>query len=159
MNAKSRLDIEDMMAYSDGCLPELAPYEMGNGNILEWYGTNTDIHDLVMARIEAARNKLQILRVLALAEASLFSINKERIITMMEGGMLWDSQAEIYNVSNKSSLVGKDAIEAAKQTQPGGCPSMHNSPICPSEFSPIHITRLWTLYIGGLGRSGGSFSM
>jgi hypothetical protein len=23
-----------------------------------WYGTNTDIHDLVMVRIEAARNKL-----------------------------------------------------------------------------------------------------
>jgi hypothetical protein len=109
-------------------LARACPLRDGNGNILKWYGANTDIHDLVMARIEAARNKLQILTVLAHAKVSLFSINKHGVITMMEGGMLWDSQAEIYNASNKSSLAGKDAIEAAKQTQPGGCPSMHISP-------------------------------
>ena len=109
-------------------LARACPLRDDNGNILEWYGTNTDIHDLVMARIEAARNKLQILTVLAHAEVSLFSINKDGIITMMEGGMLWDSQAQMYNVNNKSTLVGKNAIEASQLTQPGGCPSIHISP-------------------------------
>jgi hypothetical protein len=43
---------------------------------------------------------------------------------MMEGGMLWDSQAEIYNVNNKYTLIGKDAFEASQQTQSGGVPNM-----------------------------------
>jgi hypothetical protein len=92
------------------------------GSILKWYGTTTDIHDLVVQRIDAARNKLQVLTVLAHAEVNLFSINKDRIIEMAEGGMHWDSETKLYDVQNKSTLVGKDAIEVAKQTQPGGIP-------------------------------------
>jgi hypothetical protein len=44
---------------------------------------------------------------------------------MAEGGMLWDSVAESYDINNKSTLVGKDAIEVARQTQPGGVPSSY----------------------------------
>ena len=58
--------------------------------------------------------------VLAPAEVNLFSINKDRICTMADGGMLWDLEAESYDINDKSTLVGKDAIEAARQTQPGG---------------------------------------
>jgi len=75
-----------------------------SGKILKWYGTNTDIHDLVMARIDAARNKLQVLTVLAHAEVNLFAIDNNRICTMAEGGMLWDNEAQSYDVQNKSSL-------------------------------------------------------
>lgn len=107
-------------------LARACPLRDENGKILKWYGTNTDIHDLVMARIEAARNKLQMLTVLAHAEVNLFSINKDRTITMAEGGMLWDSVAEEYDVHNKSSLLGRDAIEVAQHTQPGGVPGTRN---------------------------------
>lgn len=103
-------------------LARACPLRDDKGNILKWYGTNTDIHDLVMARIEAARNKIQILTVLAHAEVNVFSINQDRIITLAEGGMLWDSEAEIYDVNHKSTLLGKDAIEIAQHTQPGGIP-------------------------------------
>lgn len=103
-------------------LARACPLKDDNGKILKWYGTNTDIHDLVMARIEAARNKLQMLTVLAHAEVNLFSINKDRIVTMAEGGMFWDSIAEEYDVHTKSTLIGKDAIEVAQHTQPGGIP-------------------------------------
>jgi hypothetical protein len=108
-------------------LARACPLKDESGKILKWYGTNTDIHDLVMARIEAARNKLQMLTVLAHAEVNLFSIDKNRICTMVEGGMLWDSEAESYDINNKSTLVGKDAIEVARQTQPGGVPGSSSS--------------------------------
>lgn len=107
-------------------LARACPLRDDKGRILKWYGTNTDIHDLVMTRIEAARNKLQMLTVLAHAEVNLFSVNKDRIITMAEGGMLWDSEAEEYDVQNKSSLLGRDAIDVAQNTQPGGVPGMRN---------------------------------
>ncbi|KAE8448682.1 hypothetical protein EG329_008897 [Mollisiaceae sp. DMI_Dod_QoI] len=119
-------DIEVRYRRHDGLykwmLARACPLRDDNGKILKWYGTSTDIHDLVMARVEAARNKLQVLTVLAHAEVNLFSINKDRIITMAEGGMLWDSESEEYDVHHKSSLLGKDAIEVARKTQPGGIP-------------------------------------
>lgn len=98
------------------------PLHGENGNILKWYGTNTDIHDLVMARIEAARSRLQVLTVLAHAEVNLFSINKDKIITMAEGDMRWNADTNLYDVNNKSSLIGQDAIAVAQSTQPGGIP-------------------------------------
>ncbi|PMD19299.1 hypothetical protein NA56DRAFT_690619 [Hyaloscypha hepaticicola] len=110
-------------------LARACPFKDESGKILKWYGTNTDIHDLVMARIEAARNKLQILTVLAHAEVNLFSINKHRIVTLAEGGMLWDSEAESYDIHNKSTMVGKDAIEISQQTQPGGVPGYEKNVI------------------------------
>ncbi len=103
-------------------LVRACPLRDDNGKLLKWYGTNTDIHDLVMSRIEAARNKLQVLTVLAHAEVNLFSINKEKIITMAEGGMRWSSKTTIYDVDNKSTLIGQDAIVVAQSTQPGGIP-------------------------------------
>lgn len=104
-------------------LARACPKVNEQGNILKWYGTNTDIHDLVMARIDAARNKLQMLTVLGHAEVNLFSIDKDRKITMAEGGMLWDNEADMYDVNDKLTLVGKDAIEISRSTQPGGIPS------------------------------------
>jgi hypothetical protein len=103
-------------------LTRACPLRDESGKILKWYGTNTDIHDIVMARIEAARNKFQILTVLAHAEVSLFSIDKDRILTMAEGVMPWDSGPEEYNYMNKSKLIGKDVIKLAQQAQPGGVP-------------------------------------
>lgn len=105
-------------------LVRACPLRDDSGEILKWYGTTTDIHDLVMARVDAARNKLQMLTVLAHAEVNMFAINKDRIVEMAEGGMIWDSEAILYDVKDKSTLVGKDAIEVAQQTQPGGVPGM-----------------------------------
>lgn len=102
-------------------LARACPLLDDSGKLLKWYGTNTDIHDLVMARIEARRNRLQMLTVLAHAEVHLFSIDKDRKITLAEGGMLWEN-ADGEDISNKSLLIGKDCIEASQTTQPGGVP-------------------------------------
>ncbi|KAH6694228.1 M4WV, histidine kinase-group IX protein [Leptodontidium sp. MPI-SDFR-AT-0119] len=119
-------DVEIRYRRHDGIyrwmLARAFPLHGENGNILKWYGTNTDIHDLVMARIEAARSRLQVLTVLAHAEVNLFSINKDKIITMAEGDMRWNADTNLYDVNNKSSLIGQDAIAVAQSTQPGGIP-------------------------------------
>ncbi|KAK0114043.1 hypothetical protein ONS95_014284 [Cadophora gregata] len=119
-------DVEVRYRRNDGIyrwmLARAWPLRDDNGKILKWYGTNTDIHNIVMARNEAARNKLEILTVLAHAEVNLFSINKDRIITMAEGCMHWDADTSVYDFNNKSSLIGKDAITVARSTQPGGVP-------------------------------------
>ena len=99
-------------------LARAVPFRDSNGKILKWYGTNTDIHDLIMARIEAARNKLQMLTVLAHAEVNLFSIGSDRKVTMAEGGMLWETKGQ--DISNKSVMIGQDAIELSQSTQEGG---------------------------------------
>ncbi|KAI9049423.1 hypothetical protein LZ554_006457 [Drepanopeziza brunnea f. sp. 'monogermtubi'] len=103
-------------------LTRACPLRGADGKILKWYGTSTDIHDLVMARIEAARNKLQMLTVLAHAEVNLFSIDKNKIVTMAEGGLLWGSETDMYDPSNKSSMLGLDAIDVAQKSQEGGIP-------------------------------------
>jgi hypothetical protein len=101
-----------------------SPFKDEDGKLLRWYGTSTDIHDLVMQRIEASNNKLQMLTVLAHAEVNLFAIDSNRIVTMAEGSLKWDSKTEMYDTQNKSTLVGQDAIEVSQQTQPGGVPGM-----------------------------------
>jgi len=112
-------------------LARARPLRDDKGNILKWYGTNTDIHDLVIARLEAATNKDQMLTVLAHAEVNLFSINQDRIVTLAEGGMLWSSETKVYDTRNKASMIGKDAIEISKLTQPGGVPGMFDLSLRP----------------------------
>lgn len=80
-----------------------SPFRDEDGEVLKWYGTITDIHDLVMARIKARRKQQQVMTVLAHAEVNLFSIDTDRKITLAEGGMFWDSDVD---VSVKTTMVG-----------------------------------------------------
>ncbi|KAL2063854.1 hypothetical protein VTL71DRAFT_4348 [Oculimacula yallundae] len=120
--AGEECDIEIRYRRRDGAyrwmLARACALKDDNGNILKWYGTNTDIHDLVVARIAAARNKHEMLTVLGHAEVNLFSINKERKITLVEGGMRWNAES-----IDKSKLIGQDAIAMARNTEPGGVPN------------------------------------
>jgi len=126
-NEGSEFELELRHKRSDGVyrwmLARACPLRDEKGNTLKWYGTNTDIHDLVMARIEAARNKMQMLSVLSHAEVNLFSIDKDMKITMAEGGMLWKIQGE--SMTSKSWMIGKDAIEVSQGNQDGGLPGKH----------------------------------
>jgi hypothetical protein len=107
-------------------LVRASPYKNEQGEILKWYGTNTDIHDLVMDRIDAARHKLQILTVLAHAEINVFSVNQDRIVTMAEGGMLVKSADGNHDIFQKDYFFGKDIIALAKSMQPGGIPRKYS---------------------------------
>ncbi|TGO08120.1 hypothetical protein BTUL_0225g00110 [Botrytis tulipae] len=96
------------------------------GEVLKWYGTNTDITDSVMSRIEAKRNKHQMLTVLAHAEVNMFCVDKNRLVTMAEGAMLWGTKTE-QTCQSKENLIGKNIIEHMQSTQAGGIPGHENS--------------------------------
>ena len=104
-------------------LTRACPLRDKNGNILKWYGTSTDIHDLVMARITDNRKKEQVLAVLAHAEVNLFAMDKNRIVTMTEGGLVWEAGDGSGSQKCKEGFsVGRIAIDMAQRTQTGEIP-------------------------------------
>lgn len=60
------------------------------GQILKWFGTCTDIHELVEARQAARRTREQLLNVIAHAHVTVWAIDKERRLTFLEGKLMWD---------------------------------------------------------------------
>lgn len=60
------------------------------GEIIKWYGTCTDIHDLVEARSEARRTRKQLREVLQHSQITLWAINCTSHITLLEGSIIWD---------------------------------------------------------------------
>ncbi|TVY81149.1 Histidine protein kinase NIK1 [Lachnellula suecica] len=100
-------------------LVRAAPCKDSSGKILKWYGTSTEIHELVINRIVNRRKADQVFTILAHAEVNLFAINRERKITMSEGGMIWETDGKTHPTAE---FVGKNAIEVARNTQKGGIP-------------------------------------
>src|SRR5436305_5594350 len=54
-------------------------------DITQWFGTCTDIHDLVEARVAARQTREQLLNVVAHAQVTLWAIDNMRQITLIEG--------------------------------------------------------------------------
>ena len=61
-----------------------------SGKITKWFGTCTDIHDLVEARQEAKRMREQLLSVIKHAHVTVWVVNKDRVLTFLEGRLMWD---------------------------------------------------------------------
>lgn len=61
------------------------PFFDDSGKIIKWFGTCTDIHDLVVARQEARRTKEQLQQVIEHAKIMLWAVNRENKITLIEG--------------------------------------------------------------------------
>ncbi|KAI9765119.1 MAG: hypothetical protein M1840_007826 [Geoglossum simile] len=83
------------------------------GEILKWYGTCTDIHDVVEARIAARRTREQLLNVIAHAQVTLWAVDRSRNLTLLEGRMIWGvsdsggcSRSEVYLGRNIYEVLG-----------------------------------------------------
>ena len=61
------------------------------GKIVKWFGTCTDIHDLVEARLAAKRTREQLLNVIKHAHVTVWAVDKNRILTFIEGKLMWDN--------------------------------------------------------------------
>ncbi|KAK4226148.1 putative signal transduction histidine-protein kinase [Podospora fimiseda] len=64
------------------------------GAIEKWFGTCTDVHESIESKIEAKRTREQLLSVIALSHMTMFTVDLNRRITMLEGSLIWDSQCE-----------------------------------------------------------------
>ena len=58
--------------------------------ILKWFGTCTDIHALVEARQEAKETREQLLNVIRHAQVTVWAVNRDRELTLLEGKLMWD---------------------------------------------------------------------
>jgi PAS domain S-box-containing protein len=66
-------------------LGRAVPMRDEDGNIMKWFGTCTDIHELVLAREEARQTREQLKQVIEHANVTLWAVNCENILTLSEG--------------------------------------------------------------------------
>ncbi|KAM0329161.1 hypothetical protein ACHAQA_004457 [Verticillium albo-atrum] len=60
------------------------------GEIEKWFGTCTDVHESIEATLAAKRTRQQLLSVLAHAHVTIFTVDTNRKLTMLEGALIWD---------------------------------------------------------------------
>ncbi|KAI7278063.1 hypothetical protein KC345_g6207 [Hortaea werneckii] len=70
------------------------PMRDGDGKIVNWFGTCTDIHDLVLAREEARQTRAQLERVVDHARITLWAVDKEYNMTLFQGRTMVNRTAE-----------------------------------------------------------------
>lgn len=58
--------------------------------IERWYGTATDINEVVEARLAARRTRQQLLSVISHAQVTLFAVDRHRKLTLLEGSFIWN---------------------------------------------------------------------
>ncbi|KAK5080491.1 hypothetical protein LTR05_008602 [Lithohypha guttulata] len=64
------------------------PVMDSNNNVLKWYGTCTEVHEMVTERREAETKKLQMMEMLSMNEIGLFEV-ADRNLRVLEGRMHW----------------------------------------------------------------------
>jgi PAS domain S-box-containing protein len=79
------------------------PFLDDAGKIIKWFGTCTDIHDLVMARQEAKETRQQLQKVIEHAKIMLWAVDRQNKVVLMEGAMDPDKDRE--------DILGKDMFD------------------------------------------------
>ncbi|UKZ90264.1 uncharacterized protein TrAFT101_005290 [Trichoderma asperellum] len=72
----------------------LAVRDKETGKIEKWFGTCTDIHESMQTKLSAKRTRQQLLSVLAHSHVTIFTVDPERQVTMLEGALIWNSATE-----------------------------------------------------------------
>ncbi|KAI0976632.1 hypothetical protein F4678DRAFT_480138 [Xylaria arbuscula] len=89
------------------------------GKIQRWFGTCTDVHETMRAKLDAKQSRKQLLSVLTHAQTTIFSVDRDQKVTMLEGALI---RNDVNNVtsddkSNHNSnpdsnhYIGRDANE------------------------------------------------
>ncbi|KAM3086085.1 hypothetical protein ACMFMG_000222 [Clarireedia jacksonii] len=148
-----------------------------DGKIEKWFGTCTDIHEAVMARFEAKRLRQQLLSVIAHAQVTLFSVDRNRNLTLLEGAFIWDLESDVgssdesvngYGRPNKSAeYIGKNVYSVLSHPHSGELIDGVPSALSPIEdiltgktlegYMEHHIDNRWyrTKFVPVLGKKDG----
>ncbi|KAK4172480.1 putative signal transduction histidine-protein kinase [Triangularia setosa] len=78
------------------------------GKIEKWFGTCTDVHESIESKIEAKRTRQQLLSVIALSNMTMFTVDLNRKITMIEGALIWDYQCDN---TTSCTFIGEDVYD------------------------------------------------
>ena len=95
------------------------------GKITKWFGTCTDINDLVEARQEATQLRAHLLSVIKHAHVTLWAVNRERKITLLEGKLMWSVSEE--DIGPQS--IGENVYDVFGQHKGGVDLPLYKKPI------------------------------
>ena len=65
-----------------------------SSKIMKWFGTCTDIHEVVEARQNAKQTREQLMGVIKHAHVTVWCVNKDRNLTFLEGKLMWDDNEQ-----------------------------------------------------------------
>lgn len=84
--------------------------------IEKWFGTCTDVHESIETKLDARRTRQQLLSVIAHAHVTIFTVDTNRKITMLEGALI---ENEGLSVDGKPTwCVGGNVDEVFNRLRP-----------------------------------------
>ena len=83
------------------------------GKILKWFGSCTDIHELVEARRAAKETREQLLNVIKHAKVTVWAIDNSRTLTFLEGKLMSDEDPD---ASDDRNAIGQNIYEVFAHT-------------------------------------------
>ncbi|KAK5171940.1 uncharacterized protein LTR77_003577 [Saxophila tyrrhenica] len=93
-------------------LGRAVPMRDADGNIVKWFGTCTDIEDLVQTREQAKQTRAQLERVIEHARITLWAVDTDKKLALLEGKPMWSPKKdlEMYDKTRKQQ-IGMDIEE------------------------------------------------
>ncbi|KAI2619009.1 hypothetical protein GGS26DRAFT_584818 [Hypomontagnella submonticulosa] len=93
------------------------------GKIEKWFGTCTDVHEALEAKMTAKQTRAQLLSVLTHAQTTIFSVDHDLKVTMLEGALTWnvgkdDGTGDDTNRTDPEMYVGKNIDEVFTSLNP-----------------------------------------
>ncbi|KAG5984906.1 hypothetical protein E4U55_002662 [Claviceps digitariae] len=79
----------------------LAVRNKDTGEIEKWFGTCTDVHESIETKFNAKRTRQQLLSVIAHAQVTIFTVDQQRRVTMLEGALIWNNTHEDCHDSSR----------------------------------------------------------
>ena len=84
-----------------------SPLRDKSGKIVKWFGSFTDIHDLVEARQEAKKTREQFLNVIKHSKVTIWAIDCNHVITFLEGELMWQDEKPPF----MKEAIGKNVFK------------------------------------------------
>ena len=92
-------------------LGRAVPMKDGDGHISGWYGTCTDIDDLVRSREEAKQTRAHLERVIEHARITLWAVDRDERLSLFEGSPMYDPNGK----ENKGQYLGMKVRDIFRQ--------------------------------------------
>lgn len=86
------------------------------GKIEKWFGTCTDVHEGIEAKLAARRTRQQLLSVIAHAHVTIFTVDCNRKITMLEGALI--ENVEMNQTLGNSWYLGGNVDDVFNRLHP-----------------------------------------
>ena len=97
-----------------------------DGDIVRFFGTCTDIHDAVETREAAKRTKEHLLRVIETSQVTLWTVDRDRNITLLEGSLMWETEDQSIK---KEDVIGRNIYEIFEGLKPAEETEFYRKPI------------------------------